>query len=177
MLVVVQLLLFGAIPVSGLSVVLFVVFLAVGLLIWLPLSRRLGWQPASTLALLVSIAVMLTITLHPGADASQAAPLTSCLQLAKQQVRTDLMTVAGDHRELISAAVMVPVGFFAVTAARSGPPAVAIVLILPGLIELAQLKITGRDCNAASFLLTGLGGLIGVAIGLAVVHIARTADR
>jgi VanZ like protein len=170
-------LLFGATPVSGLSVILLVVGLAVALIIWLPLVRWLGWQPASTLALLVAIVVMLTITLHPGTGAGQAASLTSCVQLTKQQVLHDLAVVVGNHQELVGVAVMIPVGFFAAVAARRGAPAAVLVLVLPGVIELAQLKVTGRDCNAASFLLTGLGGLIGVAIGVAVNHFARTATR
>ena len=170
-------LLSGAIPVSGLSVILLVVGLVAGLIIWLPLARWLGWQPASTLALLVAIVVMLTITLHPGTGADQAASLTSCVQLTKQQVLHDLAVVIGSHQELVGAAAMIPVGFFAATAARRGAPAAALVLILPGVIELAQLKVTGRDCNAASFLLTGLGGLLGVAIGVAVNHFTRTATR
>jgi hypothetical protein len=170
-------LLFGAVPVSGLSVMLLVVGLLVALLVWLPLTRRLGWQPASTLALLVAIAVMLTITLHPGTGADQAASLTSCVQLTKQQVLHDLVAIIGSHQELVSAAAMIPVGFFAAIAARRGAPAAGLVLILPGLIELAQLKVTGRDCNAASFLLTALGGLLGVAIGVAVNHLARAASH
>jgi hypothetical protein len=170
-------LLFGAVPVSGLSVILLVAGLLAGLLGWLPLARWLGWQPASTLALLIAIAGMLTITLHPGAGPDQAASLTSCAQLTKQQVLHDLVVIIGNHQELVGVAAMIPVGFFAATAARRGAPAAALVLILPGVIELAQLKVTGRDCNAASFLLTGLGGLLGVAIGVAVNHLVRTTNR
>ena len=168
-------LLFGIIPISGLSIVLLAIGLVVGLLIWLPLVRWLGWQPASTLALLVAIAVMLTVTLHPGVV--QDSSLTSCVQLSKQQILHDLLVVAGDHQELAAAAAMIPVGFFAATAARRGAPAAALVLILPGLIELAQLKIGGQDCNAASFLLTGLSGLIGVVIGVAVNRFTHAASR
>lgn len=168
--------LFDVIPVSGLTVALLAACVGASLLVWRPLVHRFGWRPGATLAALVAISVVLAITLHPGTASTGSGSLGQCVQLVKQQVLRDLLAIGNDREALVGVAALVPVGFFVMLATGRASVAAATVLILPGVIELAQLKITGRDCNPVDYLASGLGGLLGVGIGL-LVHRASVAGR
>jgi hypothetical protein len=142
-----------------------------------PIARRAGWPVWTTLALLLSTAVVVLLTLGPAPGRTVTGPdgavIVDCVRrLADPPAWWHGLITTGDRGERVGNVLMfVPVGFFAVLASRR-PVVVAVIgLLAPGAIELGQVLIGGgRDCAANDWLNNATGALLGVVAGVVALR-------
>jgi hypothetical protein len=134
-----------------------------------PVARRMGWPVWTTVATLLSVAVVCTLTLAPQPGEPVTGPaagaIVDCVQqLADPGAWWRGLIATTDRGERVGNVLMfIPVGFFATLASRR-PLVVAVVgALAPLMIEFGQVLIGGgRDCAANDWLNNATGVLLGV---------------
>lgn len=141
-----------------------------------PVARRTGWPVLTTVATLLSVAVVLTLTLAPAPGQPVTGPsgseLVDCVQRLADPVAWWRGLIArGDRGERVGNVLMfVPVGFFATLASRRPLAVAAVGVLAPFTLELGQVLIGGgRDCAANDWLNNAIGVLLGVTAAAALV--------
>lgn len=160
---------FHVVPVSTSTVVVLLVGVAAVVVLWRPLVARTGWRSLPILLAGASLAAIVAITLV-GAD---RVGTTSCASLSGLGLAYVLSEAGHDLESFLNAALLVPLGLTLVLGMRRTLPPLMVVLVLPGLIEAAQLVVPGRVCSAADYVLNVSGGLVGVATGAVALRWSR----
>lgn len=155
-------------PLTGLYALLGVI---VSLVVWRPLVRMTGWASVPTLLALLALAAVLALTLAP-APADLATDSSGCY-LGGRHLRSRLLQIRTDPESLLNLVLFVPLGLFAVMAVRRFWGPTLLVLVLPAVIELTQLRIPGRECSGIDYLTNAAGGLTGVLLGAVVLWLIR----
>lgn len=159
-------------PLTGLYALLGVVL---SLLVWRPLAHATGWAPVPTLFALLALTLVLALTLAP-APADLASDSSGCY-FGSHHLRSRLLQIRTDPESLLNLVLFVPLGLLAVLAVRRVWPPTLLVLVLPAVIELAQLRIPGRECSGIDYLTNVAGGLVGVLLGWLLLRVARRRAR
>jgi VanZ family protein len=159
---------YGAhVPLSGWTAIVLMVGVALSTLLWRPLASRHGWRPGWTLATLLSVAVVLSLTLAPEGDA-RTAGLRACIPPRGSNLGF-VMFHNGDGdglvADLLNVLLTLPMTLNLVVATRRVRPALVSTALVPLWIELTQTLIPGRFCEVADFVSNAAGGLLGVAFG------------
>lgn len=169
--------LLGLVPFRRSAIVVLAVGLVISLLIWRPLARRFGWRGWATLAALVALSAVLALTIAPGFGVD-AVTVRECVPSTRGELLGDLREVGRSRESLLNVLLLLPLGAFAMLATRRILLSAVLVVVLPGVIELAQTQIPGRLCSGSDYIANALGGLVGVAIGaVAAWLISRSARR
>jgi glycopeptide antibiotics resistance protein len=160
---------YGAhVPVSWWTAVALVGGVALSALLWRPLARLRGWRPCWTVATLLVLTLVLSLTLTPGAEA-RAAGLRACIPAQSPTVGFVVFhTGGGLVADLLNALLTLPVTLSLVVATHRVWPALVSAPLLPLCIELTQTMIPGRVCAVSDLVTNTVGGLLGVALGWVV---------
>jgi VanZ like protein len=161
-----------------------VVLALVAVLAARPLARRTGWPLWATVATLLSVAVVGTLTLAPQPGEPVTGPSGSAIVDCVQRLADPVawwrgLIATGDRGERVGNVLMfVPVGFFATLASRR-PLVVAVIGVLaPLAIEVVQVLIGGgRDCAANDWLNNATGALLGVIAGTVLLRLRSAVPR
>ncbi|MFI0960097.1 VanZ family protein [Streptomyces sp. NPDC021080] len=145
--------------------------IVVGVLAWrgarLRRGRHAGWY--APLGFFVTGVVGVTLALRAGGTGS----VRECV--INHQITEPLHTTQG----LWNLAMCIPLGLFGILALRRVLPVLAGVVLLPCVIELAQAvaPFVSGICDSADVEMNVAGGVIGLAVGIAVVRgrVARSA--
>jgi VanZ family protein len=133
---------------------------------WLATSLR--WRRSATGVAWVALSAVLALTI-PSVRVDPADP-DHCLPDYPAQVWSEpLHTSGGIGGGLLNVLLLLPLGAALVVASRRTWIAVAMVLALPAIIEVAQRSIPGRLCSFSDYLTNVAGGVLGVVIGMLVV--------
>jgi hypothetical protein len=160
------------VPVSTSTVVVLLVGVAAVMALWRPLIARTGWRPLPILFAGFCLAATAALTLV-GAD---RASITGCASVSGLDLGYVLAEAGHDLESFLNAALFLPLGLTLVLGIRRTLPPLMVVLVLPGLIEAAQLVVAGRVCSAADYVLNVAGGLVGVAAGAVAIRSWRRSD-
>ncbi len=160
------------VPVSTSTVVVLLVGVAVVVVLWRPLVVRTGWRPLPVLLAGACLAATAALTLV----AADRASIPGCASLGGLDLGYVLSEAGHDLESFLNAALFVPLGLTLVLGMRRTLPPLMVVLVLPGLIEAAQLVVPGRVCSAADYVLNVAGGLVGVAAGAVAVRSWQRSD-
>lgn len=145
----------------------------VSIAVWLPLAvattwylvRRRGTPPIPTALAVLAAASIGVITLTPAGWYALGNPAEQC--------STDLVAAAAHlirgPQELANIGMFVPLGLFAVLAGARPRVTAAVLTLAPGVLEIAQALAVHRICTVLDWLDNSVGGLIGVAAGVAVL--------
>lgn len=140
-----------------------------------PLARRTGWPVWTTVAFLLSAAVVATLTMAPAPGQPVVGPtgagIVDCAQILVEPAEWWRGLVAtGDRGERVGNVLMfMPVCFFATLASRRPVMVAAIGALAPFVIEFSQVLIGGgRDCAANDWLNNAVGALLGVLAAVVV---------
>ena len=165
----------GVIPNSwSTGAVLIVGLVAVGIA-WRPVVDRTGWRPQPTLLASALLTLTLAVTIGGGdADGRPGGP--GCASAEDPGVAGVFLEVGHELESFLNAALLLPLGLMLVLAMRRTPAPLLVVLVLPGLLEVAQLAIPGRVCRTAGYVLNVGGRLVGVAAGAVAVRWAGRRD-
>jgi VanZ family protein len=155
-------------PLTGLYALLGVV---VSLVVWRPLVRATSWASVPTLLALLALTLVLALTLAPAA--TDITSDSSGCYLGGRHLRSRLLQIRTDPESLLNLVLFVPLGLFAVLALRRIWLPTLLVLVLPAVIELAQLRIPGRECSGIDYLTNAAGGLAGVLLGALTLWLLR----
>ncbi|MBW0108844.1 VanZ family protein [Pseudonocardia sp. KRD-182] len=164
--------LFGVVPFTWSTVAVLLVGLVAVAILWKPLVVRTGWQPMPIMFAGVCLAATAALTLGGAGH----VPNTGCVVWNNAGVIGVLTEASHDLESFFNAALLLPLGLTLVLAMRRTLPPLLVVLVLPGLIEAAQLVVPGRVCSTADYLLNVSGGLVGVAAGAVTVRWSQRAD-
>lgn len=164
--------LLGVVPFSWSTVAVLVVGSAAVAVLTRPLAARTGWRPLPVLFAGGCLVAVLALTLG-GAGHGQSS---GCARWNEAGPIGVLSEAGHDLESFLNAALFFPLGLALVLVVRRALPPSLVVLVLPGVIEAAQLLVPGRICSAADYLLNVSGGLVGVAAGAVAVRRARRAD-
>ena len=142
-----------------------------------PLVRRTGWRPGWTLVSLLTLAAVLAVTLAPSHDVPRPLGVRSCLRGTTGQLGNGSLFALGGAEAGLNLVLLVPLGVVLVMATRGLLVPVAVVVVLPALVELTQTQVPGRTCSGSDYVANVAGGLVGVALGAALVGLARAVRR
>ena len=143
------------------------------------LAERLGWARWPTLGLLLSLAVVLTLTMPPAPDMPIGVPgvgdLDRCLGSLTNtgELRWALFATTDRGERVGNILMFVPVTFFAVLVHRR-PVLVAVAgVLLSGAIEVAQSVLhLGRDCAGYDWVNNAIGAVLGVLLGALATRVS-----
>lgn len=153
------------IPISSWTLVGLVVGTGLAMLCWRPLARRLAWWPAPTLVLLLSLTAILALTVTPDGGGSPI-PLRVCVPRDPSALMHNaLHTGGGLIADLLNGMLPVPFTAALTLASGRGRMALAIAILLPGVIEVTQTLLPGRHCAISDFLANAVGGTAGFGLG------------
>jgi glycopeptide antibiotics resistance protein len=144
-----------------------------------PLARRTGWPVWATAGMLLSAAVIATLTLAPapghpvgGPDLSAAGECARTLFDLPAAGRA-LMSTAHRGERIGNMLMFLPASAFAVLACRRPVAVAAIGAASPVVIELAQAMIAaGRDCAVDDWVNNAVGAVLGVLLAVTVLRTA-----
>lgn len=153
------------VPMSGWTLVGLVVGTAASLFCWRAIARKLEWRPAPTLVALLSLTAILAITGAPD-GALPPIRLSDCvpLDLSKLAYKA-LHTGGGLTADVLNGILPMPFTAALTLASGRGRLVLVIAVLLPGLIELTQTLLPGRQCAISDYLTNTLGGIAGVGLG------------
>lgn len=95
------------------------------------------------------------------------------MRSAPRQLDRTVTAQALPTETLLNAVMLVPLGVALALAARRLLPAVAVLLVVPGAVEVVQTRIPGRTCSGVDYLTNLGGGLAGVALGAVLLVVTR----
>lgn len=119
-----------------------------------PFAAATAWRPAPTAAAGLWLTVIAALTLGPGGGS--AAERVGC-PLPDESFADVPVEVGHDLESALNAVLLGPVGVALVLASRRVLVPVLLVVVLPGLIEVAQLFVPGRFCSPADYILNVAG--------------------
>ena len=149
--------------------------MALSLLLWRPASRAWGWVPAPTLATLVLLSLVAAITLVPGRQPPTGG-VRSCVRRAPRVLDATVSQGLSDET-LLNLVMLAPLGIALVLAARRWLPVLGLLVLVPGVVEIAQTRVPGRICSGVDYATNLTGGLLGAAVGVALLQAARFVRR
>ena len=138
------------------------------LLVWRPLARALGWAPRATLLSLLLLAGVAALTMGPGGSTTTAG-VRACVRRAPVLVDATLTRPRASLETGLNVLLLLPLGVAVVLAAYRVGPALAVVLVLPAVIELTQTVVPGRVCSGVDYATNASGGMVGVLLGAALL--------
>lgn len=152
---------FGVVPLTWWSVLIVLSGLGLTATLLRPFVAATGWRLAPTAVAGLWLSVIGALTLGPGAgfDAERAG----CV-LPDESVADVLVEIGHDLESALNALLLAPLAVALVLASRRVLTPVMVVVVLPGLIEVAQLFVPGRFCSPADYVLNVSGGLVGVVV-------------
>ncbi|WP_173077830.1 VanZ family protein [Phytohabitans rumicis] len=142
------------------------------------LAGRLGWARWPTLGVLLSLAVVLTLTLPPEPGVPIGGPglsgLGACTgSLFDPGVLGRGLIATTERGERVGNVLMfVPLTFFAVYASRRPALVATVGVVLPVAIELTQsIEGVGRECVGYDWVNNAIGAVAGVLLAMAVIRL------
>jgi hypothetical protein len=143
------------------------------------LAQRLGWPRWPVLGLLVSVAIVLTLTLPPAPGMPIGVPgvadVDRCFgSLSDTRALWHALISTTDRGERVGNVLMfVPMTFFAVLASRRPALVAAAGIALSGVIELTQsVTHLGRQCAGFDLVNNGIGVVLGVLLGVLAARVS-----
>ncbi|MEU5884604.1 VanZ family protein [Spirillospora sp. NPDC047279] len=156
------------------ALTLWVVLAGAMVLAWRPLTRRTGWAPRPTLALLVWTGLVLALTLPTTVEPGTGARLANCLADpaagASGMVRT---FGARGVEDVMNVVLWVPCGLFAVLATRRAVAAPAAVAGGFVVVEFVQTLDPGRWCDPGDWAFNSFGVAVGAVAAAAFLRLRR----
>lgn len=144
-----------------------------------PLARRAGWPVWPTAGLLISVAVVASITLSPAPGQQVGGPslgaVTDCLRALPDPLAWLRALVATHNRgERVGNVLMfMPIGGFAVLATRRPVWAGLLAGLSPLLIEIGQALVGGgRDCAADDWVNNATGAVLGAVLATLLLRLS-----
>lgn len=156
-----------AVPISRWTLLFVVLGVGLCLLSWRRVVARTGWRPLPTLGALLALAGALALTLSPKGWAGNHRSLAQCVPADWAEVGHAASHVGASLESLLNVGLLTPLGIALVLASRRIVWPAAVMVLLPTVVELSQTGIRGRECSATDWIANALGGLIGVALGVA----------
>lgn len=153
----------GSIPINRWSLLVGVLGAVIVVLVSNPLARRFGWRPVPTMAALLGLAMVVSVTLPK--DGHRVGSVAACLPKDPGDAVSAFGRLGGSLENLLNVAMLMPFAAAAVLATRRVLPIALLVLVLPAVIELIQTQVPGRQCSPSDYLANVLGALIAVAVG------------
>ncbi len=136
--------------------------------------RRTGWRPIPTMVALLGLVMAFALTLTVNGD--DLGSVAACLPDGIDGVRRAFADVGSGLENLLNVAMLMPFALATVLATRRTMVPALVMLVLPGLIELAQTMVPGRQCSPADYLANALGGLLVVGAGALLERRAAVRD-
>lgn len=142
-------------------------FLVAALCFWF--AHRSGKRPWSHAAFGASIAAEVALTLFLPSGAAVAEARHVCV------INRNYAEPFATQQGLLNLLLFVPIGFFGLMALRSLLPVVAGTILLSLSTELLQTLVPGvnRGCDSSDLEMNALGGLVGIAIAWAALHLTK----
>lgn len=144
-----------------------------------PLAARLRWATWPTLGLLLSLAVVLTLTLPPAPHVPIGVPgvadVDRCVGSLSDggQLWRALVATTERGERVGNIAMFVPATFFAVLASRRPAVVAAAGVLFSGAIELSQSVMhLGRECVGYDWVNNAIGATLGVLLGVLAVRVS-----
>jgi VanZ family protein len=149
-----------------------------------PLARRTGWPAWATAGMLLSVAVIATLTLAP----APGHPVGGPDPVAVGDCARALFDPAAAGRALVSTAhlgerignvlMFMPACCFAVLASRRPVLVAALGAAAPAVIELSQAAIAGgRECAVNDWVNNATGAVLGVLVAVATLRVHRASHK
>ncbi|MBN9098035.1 MULTISPECIES: VanZ family protein [unclassified Pseudonocardia] len=162
---------FGVVPLTWWAALILVCGLVLTAAVVRPFTAVTGWRPIPTAATGVWLAVTAALTLGPG----NLSPDERAGCAVPDDSTADVLIELGHSLEgALNAVLLLPLGVTLVLASRRALVPGAVVVVLPGLVELAQLFVPGRFCSLTDFVLNAAGGLVGVGFGVGAVLLRQS---
>ncbi|GAB2931783.1 hypothetical protein GCM10027047_30180 [Rhodococcus aerolatus] len=136
----------------------------VGLLLWRPLTRRLGWASTQTLFALLLLAAVAALTLGPGGSTTTIG-VRRCVRRAPRGLDATLSSPSVPLETALNVVMLLPLGVAVVLAARRLGPGLLVVLVVPAVVEVVQTRVPGRVCSGVDYATNASGGIVGVLLG------------
>jgi hypothetical protein len=144
-----------------------------------PLAERTGWARWPSLGLLLSLALVLTLTLPPAPDMPIGVPgvadVDRCIGSLSDagQLWHALISTTERGERVGNILMFVPATFFAVLATRRPALVAAGGVLFSGAIELAQSVMhLGRECVGYDWANNAIGAVLGVLLGVLATRVS-----
>ncbi|GAA4453105.1 VanZ family protein [Phytohabitans houttuyneae] len=157
----------------------FLLLSALAVAVHRPLAERMRWATWPSLGMLLSVAIVLTLTLPPAPHVPIGVPgvadvdrCVGSLSDAGQLWRALISTTERGER-VGNITMFVPATFFAVLAIRRPLLVAAVGVLMSGGIELTQSVMhLGRECVGYDWVNNTIGAILGVLLGVLAARVA-----